>query len=148
MSSNHRVRPDLPTTIWVTLFAREKERSSSATLLPGNGDRLALKLLREPQRVGDAVALDLAQLLAAARLDVNRGPGRMEPVGKALGIADEAGGARVFADANKQTFACGPGAGDGVRPHMGQKLLVHPLRGAAKRKLAQAPSGCRARNNA
>ncbi len=61
----------------------------------------------------------------------------MKPVGKALGVADEAGATLVFADADKQAFAGGPGAGDGVRLHMRQELLVHALSGSPERKLPQ-----------
>ena len=57
----------------------------------GDRDRFALKLFRNPQGVGDAVALDLGQVLAAAGLDIDRGPGRVQPVGQPLGVAHKPG---------------------------------------------------------
>ena len=83
------------------------------------------------------VALDLGQLGGARRLDRERGPGRVQPVGEALGVAHEAGGARVLADADEHPLARGPGAGDGVGLHVGEELGVDPLRRAAERELAQ-----------
>ena len=65
---------------------------------------------RQPQRVGDAVALLLGQLQAARRLDVERGPGRMQPVGQPLGVAHEPGGARILADADQDALAGRPRA--------------------------------------
>ena len=93
--------------------------------------------LGQPQRVGDAVALLLAQLQAAPRLDVERRPRRMQAVRQALGVAHEAGGARVLADADEDALARRPRARDGVRLHLGEQLLVHALGRAAQRELAQ-----------
>ena len=61
----------------------------------------------------------------------------MQLVGEALGVADEAGGAGVLADADDDALAGGPGAGDGVRLHVGEELGVDPLGGGAQRELAQ-----------
>ena len=74
---------------------------------------------------------------AARRLDRERGPGRVQPVGEALGVADEAGRARVLADADEDPLAGRPGAGDGVRLHVGEELVVDALGRAAQRQLAQ-----------
>ena len=74
-----------------------------------NGDRLAAQSLRQPQRVGDAVALLLGELQAALGLDVERRPGAVQPVGETLGVAHEPRRARVLAHADKQSFACRPG---------------------------------------
>ena len=79
----------------------------------------------------------LGELGAARGLDGDRGPGRVQPVGEALGVADEAGGARVLADADEDALARRPGAGDGVRLHVGEELGVDPLGGGAQRELAQ-----------
>jgi hypothetical protein len=96
-----------------------------------NGDRLAAERLREPQRVGDTVALLLAELQAAPALDVERGPRSVQAVGEPLGIADEAGCARILADANENALAGRPRSGDGTRLHLGEQLLVDALGGAA-----------------
>ena len=94
-------------------------------------DRFALKLFGNPQRVGDAVALDLRKVLAAPGFDIDRGPWRVQPVGQPLGVAHKPCRAGVLADADEEPFARGPRPGDGVRAHVGQELLVHALRGAA-----------------
>ena len=104
---------------------------------PGMVTRLAPSALRQPQRVGDAVALLLGQLQAAPRLDVERGPGRVQPVGQPLGVAHEPGGARILADADQDALARRPRPADGVGLHLGQQLLVDALGGAAQRQLAQ-----------
>ena len=80
-----------------------------AAVAAGNGDRLAAQSLRQPQRVGDAVALLLGELQAALGLDVERRPGAMQPVGETLGVAHKPRRARVLAHADKQPFACRPG---------------------------------------
>ena len=77
------------------------------------------------------------RFLAAASFDVDRSPRRVQAVGEPFRIAHEPGRARVLADANKKALAGGPGAGDGVRPHVGEELLVNPLRRAAERKLSK-----------
>ena len=77
------------------------------------------------------------ELQAAPRLDGDRGPGRVQPVGEALGVAHEARGARVLADADEDALARRPGAGNGVGLHVGEQLLVDALGGAAQRQLAQ-----------
>ena len=85
---------------------------------------------------------------AALRLDVESRPGRVQPVGEALGIAHEAGGARVLADADEHPLASGPGPGDRVGLHMRQELLVDPLRRCAAAPVRAGRSGCRARSSA
>ncbi len=102
-----------------------------------NRDRLAAQAFGEPQRVGDAIALLLAQLQAAPRFDVERGPGRVQAIGQALGVAHEAGRARILADADQDALAGRPRTRNGVRLHLGEQLLVDPLGGAAQRQLAQ-----------
>ena len=103
----------------------------------GNGERLAAQRLGQPQRVGDPVALLVGQLQAAPRLDAERGPGRMQPVGQPLGVAHEPGRARILADADQDALARRPRPGDGVGLHVGEQLLVDALGGAAQRQLAQ-----------
>ena len=74
-----------------------------------NGDGVATQGLRQPKRVGDAVALLLGELQAALGLDVERRPGAVQPVGETLGVAHKPRRARVLAHADKQSFACRPG---------------------------------------
>ena len=103
----------------------------------GNGQRLAAERFRQPHGVGQPVALLVGQLQAAPRLDADRGPLRVQPVGQPLGVAHEPCRARVFADADQDALARGPGTGDGVGLHMGEQLLVDPLGGAPQRQFAQ-----------
>ena len=79
----------------------------------------------------------LVELRAARRLDVERGPRRVQPIGKALGIAHEARRARVFADADENALARRPRARDRARLHLLEQLLVDPLGGAPQSQLAQ-----------
>ena len=103
----------------------------------GNGQRLAAERFREPHGVGQPVALLVAQLQAAPRLDADRGPRRVQPVRQPLGVAHQPGRARVLADADQDALAGGPGTGDGVGLHVGEQLLVDALGGAAQRQFAQ-----------
>ena len=103
----------------------------------GNGHGLAAERFRQPQRVGQPVALLLGQLQAAPCLDRDRGPWRMQPVRQPLCHAHEARRTRILADANQNAFACRPGPGDRIGLHMRQELLVDALGGAAQRQLAQ-----------
>ena len=61
----------------------------------------------------------------------------MQAVGQALGVAHEAGRARILADADQNALARRPRPRDGARLHLREQLLVDPLGGAAQRKLAQ-----------
>ena len=103
----------------------------------GNGQRLAAQRFGQPQRIGQPVALLVGQLQAAPRLDADRGPRRVQPVRQPLGVAHEPGRARILAEADQDTLARGPGAGDRIGLHMGQQLLVDPLGGAPQRQFAQ-----------
>ncbi len=103
----------------------------------GKRQRLAAERFREPHGVGQPVALLVAQLQAAPRLDADRGPLRMQPVGEALGVAHEAGRARILAQAHQDALAGGPGPLDRIGLHVVEQLLVDPLGGAAQRQLAQ-----------
>ena len=62
----------------------------------------------------------------------------MQPVGKPLGVANKSGAAPVFADADQNALARGPGPGDGVRLHLAEQLLVDALGRPAQRELAQS----------
>ncbi len=102
-----------------------------------NGQRLTTQRLGKPQRIGEPVALCVGELERAPRLDRDRGERRVQPVRESLGVAHQPGRARILADADENALARGPGAGDGVRLHVGQKLLVDPLGRAPQRELAQ-----------
>ena len=54
-----------------------------------------------------------------------------------LGIAHEAGGARILADADEDAVARRPWPGNGVRLHMGEELVVDALGGLAEGELAE-----------
>ena len=105
--------------------------------LAGKRDGLAAERLGEPQRVGDAVALLLGKLQAAPPLDIERHPRPMQAIGEPLGVANEAGGTRIVADAHQNPLARRPGTLDRVRLHFREQLFVDPLGGAAQRQLAQ-----------
>ena len=109
-----------------------------AAVAAGNGDRLPAQGLRQPKRVGDAIALLLGQLQAALGLDIERGPGGMQAVGEALGVTHEPCRARVLADADEQALARSPWARNGPRLHLVEQLLVDALGGAPQRQLAQS----------
>lgn len=84
-----------------------------------------------------SVARPVGQLQAAPRLDGDCGPGRMQPVRQPLGVAHQARGARILAEAHQNALARGSGTGNGIGLHVGEQLLVDPLGGAAQRQLAQ-----------
>ncbi len=103
----------------------------------GNGERLGAQRLRQAQGIGQPVALLVGQLQAAPGFDADRGPGRMQPVRQPLGVAHEAGRARILAEAHQDALARGPRTLDRVGLHVGEQLLVDALGGAAQRQLAQ-----------
>ena len=99
-----------------------------------NGIAFPSQRLGEPKRVGDAIALFLAQLHGAPALDVKRGPRPMQPVGEPLGVTNQSGAARVFADADQNAFTRRPGPGDGMRLHLAEQLLVNAFGRPAQRQ--------------
>ena len=62
----------------------------------------------------------------------------MHTVGDTAGIADQAGGRRMLADADQDAVAGGPRASDRMRLHVRQQLIVDPLRGPPQRELTQS----------
>ena len=94
---------------------------------------LTTQRLRQPKRVSDAVALLLRQLEASVSFDVERRPGRVQPVRQALGEAHQTGGARILADADENPLAGCPWSRDGTGLHLGEQLLVDALGRAAER---------------
>ena len=63
----------------------------------------------------------------------------MQAVGEAFGVAHESGGG---GSSLTQTSTRSPAGWplDGTRPHLGEKLLVNALRGAAQRNFPEWPS--------
>ena len=114
--------------------------TSSATRRPAAGTvtALAAEAIGEAQRVGDAIALDIRELQASKPLDRQRHPGCAEPIGEALGVAHEAGAARILADADDHALARRPGSCDGVGLHVMEKLVVDALGGAAQGEFTQS----------
>ena len=102
-----------------------------------NSDRLAPECLRQPQRIGDAVALFLGELQAARRLDAQCRPGRVQAVRETLGVAHQAGRSRVLADAYQNALARRPRTLDGMLLHVVKQLLVYPVGCAPQRQFAQ-----------
>src|SRR5882757_6174214 len=97
------------------LLAREAQNVVvDAPRTGGKGDGLTSQPLGEPHRLGDAVALLLAELQAASRLDAQSGPGCMQPVRQALGIANEPGRPWILAHAHQNALARGPGTGNSL----------------------------------
>ena len=127
----------LPMMIWVTLLARAQASTSSAIRSPGQDQGLAAQPLGQPQRVGDPVVRGLAGAAVAGGLDMDRGPGRLQPVGQPLGVADQLGRTLAAMHADQQPLAGGPGAGEPVRAHVLDHLVVDALGRAAQRQLAQ-----------
>ena len=108
--SNQRERSDLPITIWVMLLACGVADDVVGDAAAGNGDGLAAQPLGEAQRVGDAVALGLAEALMARR-SRHRSPSTARAAGRrGAGIADEAGavGCSLTQTSTRSPAAHGP----------------------------------------
>ena len=106
-------------------------------ILARQGDGLRTQALRQPQRLGDPIALRFAHAQIAPGLDMDRRPRRLQAVRHALGVADHVDTARIAADAGQHTFAGRPGPRDRVGLHIADHLLVDPLRRAAQCEFAQ-----------
>ncbi len=103
----------------------------------GYRDRLAAEALRQPQAVGDAIPCPLAEPLRACGIEVDCRPRRTQPIGKPPRMPHHRGAAWIFADADQHALVRRPRAGDRVRLHIGDHLLVDALRRAAQSELAQ-----------
>ncbi len=125
--------------IWVTLFGlgEADQIIGNATADAGNGHRLATECFGKPQGIGQAVSLLICQLQAAPRLDGDSRPGGVEPVRQPLGVAHQSRRTRIFAEADQDAFAGGPGTGDRIGLHMRKQLLIDALGGAPQRQFAQ-----------
>ena len=104
---------------------------------PGDRNRRCTQALGQPQMVGDAVALDIAEPLGARGLDIDRGPRHAQAIGDPPCIANQPRRARRLADADQHPLTGRPRAGNRMLAHMRQQLLVDALGGAAQRQLAQ-----------
>ena len=100
-------------------------------------NRRSAEPLGEAQEVGDAVALNIAEMLRPGRLDIDRGPWGSQVICRSPRRSDQSRSARSFADADEDSLSRRPRAGNRMRPHMRQQLLVDSLGGAAQRQLAQ-----------
>lgn len=108
-----------------------------APLAAGDRYGFTAKGLGQPERIGNPIALLLAQLQASPRFDIERRPGCAQPVGQTLGVAHETRRARVFADADENALAGGPRPGDRLSLHLREQLLVHALRRPTQREFAE-----------
>ena len=138
--SNQRERVDLPTTMCVTLcLLREGDHVVGDARAAWRACVTASPPSRSASRRVSAMRSRSSSpsCRLRARLDVERGPRRVQAVGQALGVAHEARGARVLADADQNALARRPRARDGARLHLLEQLLVDALGGAAQRQLAQ-----------
>src|SRR5262249_18292032 len=87
--------------------------------------------------IGDTVPLDVGKSLRPRRLDIGRRPRSAQMVRYASSVTDQPRCAWYFADADENPLAGWPGAGDRMRPHMREQLLIDPLSRPAQRELAQ-----------
>ena len=138
--SNQRERCDLPMTIWVTLCARAKADhllgDASAGRAWSSPRRRAARRAAASRRCGRARASVRAAGCAGSR---HRAPssGACSRSAMRLAARTRPGSARLLADADEHALAGRPRPGDGMRPHVGEHLLVDALGGAAQRQLAQ-----------
>src|SRR3954470_19017946 len=102
-----------------------------------NGDRRPAEPGGEPQVIGDTVPLAIAQPGGFRRLDMDRGPRRVQPVGRATGVADQSRRIRRFADADQDALARRPRSGYRMGTRVRLELLVEVLRGLPQRQFAQ-----------
>src|SRR5215471_15529650 len=87
--------------------------------------------------IGNTVSLDVGKSLRPRRLDIDRRPRSAQMVRYTSSVTDQPGSAWYFADADEDPFAGWPGAGDRMRAHMREQLLIDPLSRPAQRELAQ-----------
>ena len=102
-----------------------------------DGGGITAERMREAQRIGNTVAFFFAQADGAPGFDRQCDERRVQVVGHPLGVAHQAGGARVLADTDQDTLARGPGSGNRPRLHLREELVVDPVRGAPQRQFAQ-----------
>ena len=100
------------------------------------GDRAA-QLRRQRHRGGDAGVLRIGEVRGARGFDEQRRPRAAQPVGDALGRADQPVGAGQFADRHDDAVTARPGAAQPQRAHVVQHPRIDRLRRAAQRQFAQ-----------
>ena len=106
-------------------------------IAPGQGRGLAAQSLRQPQRVGDPVLVGFAQCRVARTFDIQRRPFGLECVGDPARAAHQFGGGWLFADADQDALAGGPGTADGMRLHIVHHVAVDMLGDPAQGEFAQ-----------
>src|SRR5215469_8795259 len=92
------------------------------------GDGVAVEPRRKAKRVRNTVTLALAELKTPRSFDVERRPGRMQPVGEPFGVAHQAGRTRVLTNTDQNALSGRPGPLDRASLHLRQQLLIHALR--------------------
>ncbi len=100
-------------------------------------DRLRAQPFGQAQGLRHARLFCFRKVAGPRRFHVGGDPFRVQPAGQPAGRAHQSLAQRAGADADQQTLAGRPGAGNGVRLHVGAHLLVHPIRRPAQRHLAQ-----------
>ena len=130
-------RRTLPMTIWVTLLPRAQARISSAIRSPGRTrvsppSRSARRSVSATRSLAASPARRSAAVWTWIAVQ-----GALQPVGQPLGVADQLGRTLAAMDAGQQPLARGPGAGEAVRAHVLDHLVVDALGRAAQRQLAQ-----------
>ena len=101
------------------------------------GRHLGAETFRQSEVLPDPFPIFLEIPGAAGGFDVDRQPRGVQLIGQAAGGTDEllAGGAA--ADADEEPLTCRPGAGNGLRLHVGPHLVVHPGCGPPEGEFAQ-----------
>ncbi len=100
-------------------------------------DRFGAKLFGKPHIGGQPVLVLVREVQFSRRFQMQCRPWRTQPVGLAAGVTHEACTVAAMVEADQNTVSCRPGAGNRMRLHVVQELLVHPLGGAAQGKFAQ-----------
>ena len=104
---------------------------------PAQGHRLRAQLLGQAPRLHDPVLVFLRHAQLGRRLDVGGDPRGVEPVGHALGRADEPGRERARVHAHQQALGDGPDLLDRVLAPVDAHLRVHAVGGPAKGELTE-----------
>ena len=104
----------------------------------GKHGRFRAQALGGAQGLRQPVAVRLGELERLRRLDMQDRPRSVQAFRHAAAVAHErASPPRTRVDADENALAGCPGAGDGIRLHVRQQLLVDALRGATQGELAK-----------
>ena len=101
------------------------------------GHGLGAELFGKAHMVGQPVLQPVGQHGRLRRFEMQHRPGGAQPVGLAAGITHQIGPARAVAEADQHPVSRRPRAGNRMRLHVVEQLLVDALGGAAQRQLAQ-----------